>query len=657
MRITAVYYPGWSRGTGSGQTTIANLNWDSFTHVIDFSVGLHNGQVSATWVPDGGGSQVGSGWTPEAATDLCAAADANGRKAVLCLGNEHTSESFAANTDTVAKREAIAEQLADMMVTHGYHGVDFDGEPANSTAIPNYQALIVAVRDEFAARGWRTAGAENYRTLSLVCFGSEVDVAKQAIVNGCDWVGPMLYTPWENTARHVSPIRGDTTAPNYQGAWHNQLSQWTEGANPIPRDKLLMGWSYHARRWDGVSGPNQAGTQNHQGWGWSFLLANGVTSVEGGGATWYGGTPAGTVTTGPCSAGRTISGNWYSFDTAPAVRAKQLYIEEENLGGSFVWMYQFGSTGGANNPIADVVAAEMVAKAGSGNGGSEGSAYVGMTRTVVYASSAAAQMPSGVEPGDRVLFTVRANWEQVQTPAGLTLVRADFQGTTTYNYLFERVIAGNEPSSYTFSIESAQWLSIYTHAFRGVDRATDGFVGNGGATSSPVPTLTTQDGDYHLVSAYVNLPDTDLDIVPLGGLTIVGERTAADNAGQVTGYEVVPAGTTPSRTVTSATAGDLSAYAVLLRPQSDPDPPSDGDPANLTSTQVAGGLRLTCGPSPTPGVTGYRWFRRTPPTGQPFDPGTDSALADTSGTEHVDGTVAVGTEYEFQVFGKVGGGG
>lgn len=80
------------------------------------------------------------------------------------------------------------------------------------------------------------------------------------------------------------------------------------------------------------------------------------------------------------------------------------------------------------------------------------------------------------------------------------------------------------------------------------------------------------------------------------------------------------------------------------------------DPANLTADPSTDGIALSCAPSTTPGVTAYWWFRRTPANGTAFDPAVDTPIATTTGTSHLDDTAAFDVEYEFQVFGKLGGG-
>lgn len=66
---------------------------------------------------------------------------------------------------------------------------------------------------------------------------------------------------------------------------------------------------------------------------------------------------------------------------------------------------------------------------------------------------------------------------------------------------------------------------------------------------------------------------------------------------------------------------------------------------------VGSTAQLTWSPSPTPGVVDYAVFRRSPPTGVPFSPATDTPIAVVTGTSYDDQGLPTGS-YEWQVFGR-----
>jgi len=82
--------------------------------------------------------------------------------------------------------------------------------------------------------------------------------------------------------------------------------------------------------------------------------------------------------------------------------------------------------------------------------------------------------------------------------------------------------------------------------------------------------------------------------------------------------------------------------------------PTTPDPANLQFSLQGEDVELTWNASPTSGVTEYAVFRRTPQTGSPFDPESDTPIATTGSTTYTDEDVPEG-EYDYQVFGVIPG--
>lgn len=337
-KIVAVYYPGYSRSsTGVGNTSIANLNWNSFSHIIDFSVGLDNGRLSDRWIPDGATAYGDNGWNAAQATALCSAAAARGKKVLLCLGSSETSESWNTNLDTPAKRTQIITDICNYMTTYGYNGIDLDGEP--SDAVTNYRIFWQEIIAAFAARGWRTPGSATYRTVSAALYGSSTALAKQANADGLDWVAPMLYIPWQLTSRHLSPLTGPGDP------WDTYITAWSTGANAVPKAKILPGMSYYVYSWDDTTGPNQTSSAINAGLNWS-VVNTAIGGINAPNASWY--SPA-------IMHGMTIGGAWHSFESAASIQAKANWIQANGCGGTIIWMYQHGSLGGTSHPLASSV--------------------------------------------------------------------------------------------------------------------------------------------------------------------------------------------------------------------------------------------------------------------------------------------------------------
>lgn len=80
---------------------------------------------------------------------------------------------------------------------------------------------------------------------------------------------------------------------------------------------------------------------------------------------------------------------------------------------------------------------------------------------------------------------------------------------------------------------------------------------------------------------------------------------------------------------------------------------TEWDPPGLAVSMAANVATLTWSASPTAGVTSYDLYRRTPPTGVPFVPGSDTPVATGVTSPYADSGLASAT-YEWQVFGVVG---
>lgn len=304
-------------------------------------MGLHNGRLSAQWIPDGQSTLNGNSWNQTQAILLCAEATSRGKSAVLCVGSANTAESWNANLDTPAKRAQIAVDIADTIVTCGYSGVDLDGEPGG--AISNMRLFWQAIIVEFSSRGWRTAGLSTYKTISLACFGAETQLAKNAVADGFDWVTPMLYVPYELTSRHISPLSGSGDP------WEVYVNLWSSGAGAIPVKKILPGMSYYAFSWLGVAGPNQVASSRTGDQDWA-IVNSAIGGVMAPNADWYSDAQM---------HGMVIGGSWYSFETDQSVAAKAAWVRANDVGGTAIWMYQHGSLGGNNHPLAASMAAHF----------------------------------------------------------------------------------------------------------------------------------------------------------------------------------------------------------------------------------------------------------------------------------------------------------
>jgi hypothetical protein len=131
-----------------------------------------------------------------------------------------------------------------------------------------------------------------------------------------------------------------------------------------------------------------------------------------------------------------------------------------------------------------------------------------------------------------------------------------------------------------------------------------------------------------------------------GALEIVG-GTVQELTGSVAGTGTV-AGDLEIRRVLSGTLDGTGTLAGTLTIVD-----TGFDPADLDVTINGTTAELTWSASPTAGVADYQVFRRTPQTGDPFDPETDTPVATGITDLFYDDVGLDPGDWEWQVFGRI----
>jgi chitodextrinase len=115
--------------------------------------------------------------------------------------------------------------------------------------------------------------------------------------------------------------------------------------------------------------------------------------------------------------------------------------------------------------------------------------------------------PAAAEPGDVEVMAIAARGApRLTPPSGWTLVRQDTNGTTMTQATFSHVVGTSDPSSYTWTLSSAQSAAGGIIAYEGVRTVApvdvSGGQANTSSTSVTAPSITTSNGGEQLVGFF-----------------------------------------------------------------------------------------------------------------------------------------------------------
>ena len=332
------YYASWD----PAQYPIAEIEWSGLTHI-----------AMAFYLPNQDGSMTLAGGNPQLASNLIAAAHANGVKAIASIGGADSQSGFqkATASGTVA---SFAANLVSLLTTTGYDGIDIDWEPMDKTDEP--AVIDIANRIRKAKPGVLMTipiGAIN------VNLGADLS-GFPAIVAAYDQLNIMSY--------------GQAGAWSGWKSWHSSALYQTDSATPtsidstvklylaagVPAAKLGIGIGFYGLCYSSpVTGPDQA--------------LNGSTLVAGDGAISY----ANIMTEYYSASTRQWDSlarvpylsfssphapdgcTYISYDDEQSIAEKGAYMKSKGLGGVIQWelneAYLSSAPAGQRNPLLKAI--------------------------------------------------------------------------------------------------------------------------------------------------------------------------------------------------------------------------------------------------------------------------------------------------------------
>lgn len=336
------YYASWN----PDQYPIAEIAWSGLTHI-----------AMAFYLPQADGSLQLAGGDDQLATDLIAAAHANGVEAIASIGGSDSQASFqqATASTTVA---SFASHLAALLDA-GYDGIDIDWEPLDKSD----EAAVIDIAN-------RVRQAKPGALFTIPIGAINVNL-------GADLTGyPAIAAAYDQLN-----IMSYGQAGTWSGwkSWHSSALYQTDSATPtsidstvklylaakVPAAKLGIGIGFYGLCYTSpVTGPDQA-------LGGSTIAANDGTMSYANIVTEYASTSArkwDDLAKVPylsfSSPHAPDNCTYISYDDEQSIAEKGAYVKAQGLGGVIEWElnegYLAGAAKGARNPLLDAIAGSVL---------------------------------------------------------------------------------------------------------------------------------------------------------------------------------------------------------------------------------------------------------------------------------------------------------
>jgi GH18 family chitinase len=375
------YYAGYFWDNPAYQAP-EHVDMTHMTHFVFARIGPgsgSNGKPPGEIVLGGGNAHTDRDRGPGAAYDwtveefLVKRAHQAGIKAIIMLGGEGDNAGFLASTSD-AVRPAFVKNLVDYMVARDYDGIDVDWEGIAKDATveqAQLEKLILDLRNEANARERYQAspviitfpgGNKNINTDTVTAHDLRVAtmVDQYNIMSyGVGWFGQGWHS---NT---FSPLTGASAHRPVSIA--STIQMFVDAG--VPREKMGLGLGFYGENYvPPFTGPDQdtdgdLGKWSVTDWKWSYALLHKLGYLDRGIYAWDAATqtsyrvyPGGYT---PAERPDTASG-YISYEEPATIAAKGAWAlssrEGEGAGGAVIWLVNYGTTDGVDNPLLTATA-------------------------------------------------------------------------------------------------------------------------------------------------------------------------------------------------------------------------------------------------------------------------------------------------------------
>jgi chitinase len=331
------YYASWA----PDQYPISEIEWSGLTHI-----------AMAFYLPNRDGSMTLAGGNAKLATDLIAAAHANGVKAVASIGGSDTQAGFQQATASGSVATFASNLVA--LLTLGYDGIDIDWEPMDKTDEPAVIDIANRIRKAKPGALLTIPIGEINANMPPDLSGFPAIAAAYDQLNIMSYGQAGLWSGWKSW--HSSALyHTDTATPE---AIDSTVKLYL--AANVPAAKLGIGIGFYGLCYTSpVTGPDQAfdSTTKLIGDG-TMSYANIMTSYYSAGARKWDDlakVPYLSFTSAHAPDGCT----YISYDDEQSIAEKGAYVKAKGLGGVIQWElnegYLSAAAAGQRNPLLKAI--------------------------------------------------------------------------------------------------------------------------------------------------------------------------------------------------------------------------------------------------------------------------------------------------------------
>ncbi len=365
------YYAGWSWDVSQHPSTI---DYTAMTHLVFGRVAPGGGSLPggvAGEVIKGGGTSHDPGLIEGKSVEdyMIGRAHAVGTKAILMLGGMGDGAGFYGSTDPRV-RPTFVKNLLDYLEQHSYDGIDVDWEDVldSETARFRLTALIAELRAGAKKRArWQDGSfLITFPGYALNMNFNKVDPWKVTIASIVDQYNLMSYgmgysaEGWHSTT--FAPLTG--LSANKPMDISSSIQAYVDKG--VPRKKLGLGIGFYGMCYalpvTAVNQPASDVDSDDNTWNYHKLFTRGYLSngtyhwdetaqmayrsyaggYEGGGAKRCG---------------------MISYEDPRSIAAKGAWVRNPDtaIGGAIIWLVNFGTTNGSDNPLLDAVKKSFLA--------------------------------------------------------------------------------------------------------------------------------------------------------------------------------------------------------------------------------------------------------------------------------------------------------